>query len=158
MSSHLFKTRRPRAGQPEGMDTTTENTAGATPRTDHNIWPATFYDDAHAQRQWLAQLGFEEGIVVPGDEPGTIHHSEMLWPDGGRVMVASRVTSAAEYGEARGGGVYVVCTDPDAVAARVEAMGLAFHRPLESQTEYESRGFSVRDPEGVIWSFGTYAG
>ena len=24
--------------------------------------------------------------------------------------------------------------------------------------EYGSRGFTARDPEGVIWSFGTYAG
>lgn len=143
---------------PETTSASTSTTTTTASRTDHNIWPATFYDDVHAQRQWLARLGFEEGIEVPGDEPGTIHHSEMLWPDGGRVMVASRSTSAAEYGEARGGGVYVVCTDPDAVAARAEELGLTFHRPLESQTDYESRGFSVRDPEGVIWSFGTYAG
>lgn len=124
---------------------------------DHFIWPATFYDDPFAARAWLAALGFREGVVVPGEAPGTIRHSEMIWPEGGRVMVATREPDG-EYGPSRGGGVYVVCTDPDAVAARAVDLGASFTRPLETQTDYDSRGFSVRDPEGVVWSFGTYAG
>jgi uncharacterized glyoxalase superfamily protein PhnB len=37
----------------------------------------------------------------------------------------------------------------------VVAAGGEIVRPLEDQ-DYGSRDFAVRDPEGNIWSFGTY--
>jgi uncharacterized glyoxalase superfamily protein PhnB len=53
--------------------------------------------------------------------------------------------------------VYVVCDDPDALFARATAAGAEVVRGLADES-YGSRGFTVRDPEGNIWSFGTYAG
>ena len=50
--------------------------------TDHNIWPSLVYTDAAAGRAWLERLGFRPGIVVPGDAPDVIHHSEMDWQIG----------------------------------------------------------------------------
>ncbi|CCH78311.1 conserved hypothetical protein [Nostocoides japonicum T1-X7] len=125
--------------------------------TDHNIWTALFADDAKALRAWLAGLGFEEGIVVPGDGD-TIFHSEMRWPEGGRVMVSSREGATERFDGVGRTNLYVVCDDPDAVHARAVALGAEITRPLENATDYESRGFSCRDPEGNHWSFGTYAG
>lgn len=133
----------------------------ATPepiRTDHNVWVGLSYTDPHAARGWLRSLGFEDGIVVPGQREGEIQHSEMLWPEGGRVMVSSHGkdddTFVASPGAAT---VYVVVDDPDAVWARAVALGAPVDRPIE-ETDYGSRGFSIRDPEGNSWSFGTYSG
>ncbi|MFV0534238.1 MAG: hypothetical protein ACK5MR_11340 [Cumulibacter sp.] len=59
--------------------------------TDHNIWPGFTYDDPIAARAWLASLGFAEGILVKDDnDPTSVEHSEMYWPEGGRVMISSR--------------------------------------------------------------------
>ncbi|MFI5075486.1 MAG: VOC family protein [Actinomycetales bacterium] len=132
-----------------------------TTRADHNLWPGIGYDDAHAARAWLAELGFEQGICVesPG-RPGEIQHSEMLWPEGGRVMVHTRGKADDTFATPAGSGnVYVVCEDPDpdAVWAKAEALGAPVLRPM-GDTDYGSRGFSVADAEGNSWSFGTYAG
>jgi uncharacterized glyoxalase superfamily protein PhnB len=129
-------------------------------REDHNIWPGLTYQDAHAARAWLAGLGFTEGILVPGTGDREIMHSEMAWPEGGRVMVHSRCASDGDTTfevPPGSGSCYVVTADPDAVHARARAAGAEFVRDLE-ETDYGSRGFSVRDPEGNTWSFGTYAG
>jgi uncharacterized glyoxalase superfamily protein PhnB len=142
------------------MDTTTNTsrTPDTATRTDHNIWVGISYDDPYAARAWLRALGFTEGIVVPGEADGRIRHSEMLWPEGGRVMVHSRDQADDTFDTPLGAAsVYVVCDDPDAVLARAEALGAEVLRPMED-TDYGSRGFSVRDAEGNRWSFGTYAG
>lgn len=129
-----------------------------TPPQDHNLWPGISYDDAYAARTWLAALGFEEGTLVEGDAPGEIMHSEMRWPEGGRVMVHSRGKADDTFETVRGrANVYVVCGDPDAVYERATGLGATIVRPMED-TDYGSHGFSVADPEGNAWSFGTYAG
>ncbi len=56
-----------------------------------------------------------------------------------------------------GSGVYVVTAEPDALHARAIAAGAVEVMPL-TDTEYGSRTFTVADPEGNLWSFGTYAG
>lgn len=53
--------------------------------------------------------------------------------------------------------VYVVCDDPDALFARATRADAEVIRGLRDE-DYGSRGFTVRDPEGNLWSFGTYAG
>jgi uncharacterized glyoxalase superfamily protein PhnB len=40
---------------------------------------------------------------------------------------------------------------------RGRATGATIVRELREE-DYGSRGFTARDPEGVYWSFGTYAG
>jgi uncharacterized glyoxalase superfamily protein PhnB len=128
-------------------------------RTDHNLWPGLSYDDAPAARAWLARLGFDEGICVetPG-RPGEVQHSEMLWPEGGRVMVHSRGKADETFTAAPGNGnIYVVCDDPATVWARAQELDPVVLRAMED-TDYGSRGFSIADAEGNAWSFGTYAG
>jgi uncharacterized glyoxalase superfamily protein PhnB len=50
-----------------------------------------------------------------------------------------------------------VCDDPDAIFARATAAGARVVRGLRDE-DYGSRGFTVADPDGNLWSFGTYAG
>lgn len=54
-------------------------------------------------------------------------------------------------------GVYLVTDDPDGVFERALAAGVDVLQPLHD-TDYGSRDFSIRDREGNLWSFGTYAG
>jgi uncharacterized glyoxalase superfamily protein PhnB len=53
--------------------------------------------------------------------------------------------------------VYVVTDEPDVLFERATTAGAELVRELRDE-DYGSRGFSVRDPEGNIWSFGTYKG
>lgn len=143
---------------PRTAITTPTATTTAPTRTSHSIWPGISYDDPHAARAWLRRLGFEEGILVEDVSGGVVTHSEMLWPEGGRVMVHSRGKEDETFGTPRGGAsVYVVVDDPDAVHARAQELGATVLRPMET-TDYGSRGFSISDVEGNRWSFGTYAG
>jgi uncharacterized glyoxalase superfamily protein PhnB len=51
--------------------------------------------------------------------------------------------------------VYVVVEDPDAHHARAVAAGAKVVMPLEDK-DYGGRGYSARDLEGHVWSFGNY--
>ena len=51
----------------------------------------------------------------------------------------------------------MVTDQPDALHDRAVAAGATIVRGLRDE-EYGSRGFSATDPEGNLWSFGTYAG
>ena len=54
-------------------------------------------------------------------------------------------------------GAYVVVDDVDGLYERIRASGATLaDRPTD--TDYGSREFQLRDPEGNRWSFGTYRG
>lgn len=126
------------------------------------IWPAIPSNDAPALiRLAIDVLGFTEQIVVPGERPGEIAHSQLAWPEGGVVQVSTahrdgNVFSDREVGSAS---IYVVTDDPMAVYRRAVAAGLEIVREPETP-DYDPNGsgFSLRDPDGNLWSFGTYAG
>ena len=102
-----------------------------------------------------------EGIVVPGGAgtpaEGEITHSELLWPEGGRVMVAS-TRAVDDHATGDRACLYVVTDHPDEVHARAVELGAEITRPLGDQNGYVSREFSMKDPDGNAWSFGTYGG
>ena len=54
-----------------------------------------------------------------------------------------------------GGGIYVVVEEADAHSDRARAAGAEILRDVHD-TEYGSRDYSARDPEGNVWHFGTY--
>ena len=54
-------------------------------------------------------------------------------------------------------GAYAVTGDPDGLCARARAAGAQIVLEL-NDTDYGSRDFAARDPEGNLWSFGTYRG
>lgn len=126
-------------------------------RHDRNIWISISCADALAEREWLTGLGFEPGVCVTGPDGTTVQHSEMLWPEGGRVMVSTSADKP-HLGTSPGTtSCYVVTETPDEVLARAVALGVQVIHPIED-TDYGSRGFSVLDPAGNGWSFGSYAG
>ena len=131
----------------------------ATTKTETTIWPTLGYRDARAAIHFLREaLGFEEALVVPGEGDGVVAHAQLRWPLGGGVMLSS--IAAGSFLEDRHAGaasVYVVTDEPDALFARATAAGAEVVRELYD-ADYGSRGFSVKDPECNLWSFGTYRG
>ena len=123
-----------------------------------NVWPALRYDDAPAAVRFLVDvLGFTETLVVPDGE--LIAHAELRWPEGGAVMLGSvrppdGVHDAMKPGT---GAVYVVTDHVDDVHARAKTAGAEITAEL-TDTDYGSHTFSLRDPEGSAWTFGTYRG
>ena len=129
-------------------------------QTNH-IWPTLIYDDAPAAVDFLqTAFGFTLSIVVPNDsDPSVIEHAQLGWPEGGGVMLgsANRPDNPFSQHPTGGGAVYVVTEHPDAVYDSAVKAGAVVFAPLKDE-DYGSRGFSVTDPEGNIWSFGTYRG
>ena len=102
-------------------------------------------------------FGFEEVVVYgQGDH---VDHAQLSWPLGGGVMLGSARPDDEDPWPLRPGsfGAYVVTDDPDGLHARALARGAEVVVGLHD-TDYGSRDFSVRDPEGNRWSFGTYRG
>jgi uncharacterized glyoxalase superfamily protein PhnB len=127
--------------------------------SDQTIFPALRYRDAPAAIEWLARaFGFEARMVVDGAN-GTVAHAELAC-GGAMIMLGSaREPGADEYSAAApppgGSALYMVVEDPDAHHERARTAGAEIVR-APRDTEYGSREYSARDPEGNVWSFGTY--
>jgi uncharacterized glyoxalase superfamily protein PhnB len=126
------------------------------------IIPTMLYQDAPAAIEWLCStLGFEKHVVYPG-ENGAIAHAELTFGNG-MIMLGSAkeagygrlVTTPARLSGATTQAAYIVVGDTDALYERVKAAGAEIVRKLNT-TDYGSREFACRDPEGHIWNFGTY--
>jgi uncharacterized glyoxalase superfamily protein PhnB len=118
---------------------------------------ATFrYRDAMAAIDFLEHaFGFERGDVHQGDD-GTVHHAELRFA--GEWIMLGSTTDGSDGRLALENGptwVYVVVDDPDAHHERAVAAGAEIVRELTNE-DYGSRGYTARDLEGNVWSFGTY--
>jgi uncharacterized glyoxalase superfamily protein PhnB len=122
------------------------------------VWPTLRAKDARSLIRFLVDVvGFEETAVY--GEGDVVQHAQLSWPLGGGVMLGSARDDPDDAWPIRPGtfGAYVVTDDPDGLCARIKAAGGDVTQDLED-TDYGSRGFSMRDPEGNMWSFGTYRG
>jgi uncharacterized glyoxalase superfamily protein PhnB len=120
-----------------------------------NIFPALHYRDAETALGWLKQVfGFEEKAVYRGDDD-RIQHAELRLGDG--LIMFGGVPADTEPSSERQPPVtiYAVVNDPDSHYERARAGGAEIVRELADQP-YGSREYSARDPEGNLWSFGTY--
>lgn len=117
------------------------------------IIPTLRYDDAKAAIDFLeTAFGFGRKAVME-NEDGTIGHAELTYGRG-MVMVGSTGQGDAQFDTGHAS-LYVVVSDPDALHERAKAAGAPITRELEDMS-YGSREFSAGDPEGNVWSFGTY--
>jgi uncharacterized glyoxalase superfamily protein PhnB len=124
------------------------------------IFPALRYEDAPAAIAWLRDtFGFEVVADYRSEsDPDRVDHAELRWPEGGGVMIGSgREDSSIKDLPTGVGSVYLVTTRPDELYERATAANATIAHELQDE-DYGSRGFTCRDPEGVFWSFGTYAG
>lgn len=126
------------------------------------IVPCLRYRDAGTAIDWLCQaFGFERRMVLP-NEDGSIGHAELSFGNGvimvssifdtpfGRLMkqpdeVAMGVTQSP----------YLIVEDADRVYRSAVAAGARIELDIKDE-DYGGRGFTCRDPEGHLWSVGTY--
>jgi uncharacterized glyoxalase superfamily protein PhnB len=88
-----------------------------------------------------------------------VQHAELTWPEGGGIMVGSAKDDGTPFEQLPTGasGLYVVTDHPDEVHQRAAAAGAEVVSPLQDK-DHGGRDFTIRDPEGNLWSFGTYRG
>jgi uncharacterized glyoxalase superfamily protein PhnB len=129
------------------------------------IIPCLRYRNAPAAIDFLCRaFGFERHAVYADDQdPSTVHHAQLV-DRGCMIMLASAGDS--EWSEkagmksvaAAGGNTqapYIVIDDVDAHAAGARAAGAEIIVEPADQ-DYGGRVYSARDPEGYVWSFGSY--
>jgi len=122
-----------------------------------DIFPTLRYIDAHAAIDLLVKgFGFTKRAVYE-DDNGVVQHAELAYGDG-MIMLgdAPREPDSNRLDMPIGGGsVYIAIDDPDAHYERAKTAGVKIRRELRDE-DYGSRGYTAEDPEGNLWSFGTY--
>jgi uncharacterized glyoxalase superfamily protein PhnB len=124
------------------------------------IYPFMRYRKAPAAIEFLTNaFGFRKVMVVP-NEDGSIAHAELSIGNG-MIMIGSQrdddslgTTIPNEVGGITQG-CYIAIADADAHHRRAKAAGAEILAEPHN-TDYGSREYAARDPEGHRWSFGTY--
>ncbi|MGH3331892.1 MAG: VOC family protein [Nocardioidaceae bacterium] len=123
------------------------------------VWPTLSYDDALAAIDFLTTaFGFTTTAVhTDADDPSRVVHAELAWPAGGAVMLGSAPRPEGWPDVTGRGSTYCVTDEVDSLFERAVAAGARVLREPRDE-DYGSRDCVVLDPEGNMWSFGTYRG
>lgn len=126
------------------------------------VVPCLRYRDAPAAIRWLCDtFGFTPQLVVPNDD-ATVAHAQLTFGNG-MIMLSSvfntefgrLMKQPIEVGQFVTQSTYLVVNDADHVYGRVLEAGAEVLLEIKDE-DYGGRGFTCRDPEGHIWSIGTY--
>jgi uncharacterized glyoxalase superfamily protein PhnB len=126
------------------------------------VIPCLRYRNAPAAIEWLCgTFGFEKQLVIP-NEDGTIAHAQLCFGNGMIMLGSAKTTDFGrfmkqpdEIGGAETQTAYVVAADPDAIYSRAKAAGAVIELDIKDE-DYGGRGFTCRDLEGHLWTFGSY--
>jgi uncharacterized glyoxalase superfamily protein PhnB len=120
-----------------------------------SIYPVLTYDDAHAALDFLERaFGCERLAVHEGDD-GKVAHAELRFGDAVIGLSSTGAGNPVFDQGARRTVVYAAVDEVDSIHDRAKAAGAEILMEPEDQ-DYGSRDFAARDPEGNVWSFGTY--
>ena len=132
------------------------------PETALTVIPGYRCRDAARTVDWLCEaFGFERHFVAPGPDGGVVH--AQLRFGNGMVMVGPAgddefdqwVKPASATGGINTQSIYVIVDDVDKHCERARAAGAEILvEPMNP--DYGGRMYTCRDPEGQVWSFGTY--
>jgi len=126
------------------------------------ISPGMRYRSAPAAIEWLCRaFGFEKHLVVPGPND-TIVHAQLTYGNG-MIMLSSKLDTEfnqliklpAELGGFETQSPYVIVDDADTHYSRAKVAGAEIVIDI-ADAGYGGRGYTCRDLEGHLWSFGTY--
>jgi uncharacterized glyoxalase superfamily protein PhnB len=122
------------------------------------LYPALRYRNAASMIDWLGEA-FGFSVRARYGEGDVVHHAELIF---GSSMIMLGTARDDAYGKTvgapgSGGGksIYVAVDDADAAYVRAKKAGAEILEELTDR-DYGSREFICRDPEGNVWSFGTY--
>jgi uncharacterized glyoxalase superfamily protein PhnB len=120
------------------------------------FYPELLYRDPDAAMKWLEQtLGFERR-EEHRDDDGNVIHAELSLADA-IVMLSTAAVGREPFRSLPAGGTLVYCAvdEVDSLYERAREAGGDIALEI-TDTDYGSRDFTVRDPEGNLWAFGTY--
>jgi uncharacterized glyoxalase superfamily protein PhnB len=121
----------------------------------NHIYPALRYRDAAVAVEFLERaFGFER--VQIHEDDGLIGHAEMSWGESMIMFGSETPEGIRRWGSHAGQAwLYVTVDDADAHCERARQAGAEIiAEPFD--TDYGSRDYAARDPEGNLWNFGTY--
>ena len=126
--------------------------------TEQSIFAALRYKDADAAVEFLRKaFGFTE-VVAYRDDSGAVAHAQLAY---GPTSVMLGQAGDGEYDRMVEGfgpvALYVVVDDPREHCATARAAGAEIVKEPHKQ-DYCSLDYLARDPEGNLWTFGTYGG
>jgi len=121
------------------------------------------YADAEAAVDWLCRAFGFEPYAVYRDGDGKVVHAElsfgngmiMIGPSGKSEFGKTHMATPGQIDGRQTQTVYAIVEDPDGHHDKAVAEGAEIVLPLKD-ADYGGRGYTARDPEGYIWSFGTY--
>ena len=130
------------------------------------IIPCLRYEDAPQAILFLCDaFGFvPHAIYTDEEDQQLVHHAQLLLANN-MVMLSSAQEGETQelYGwktPQEAGGitqcVYVVVEDLDAHHDQARAVGADILTEPHDNEGYPGRGYTARDPEGHVWSFGSY--
>jgi uncharacterized glyoxalase superfamily protein PhnB len=125
-----------------------------------SIYPVLQYRDAPAAMAWLEKAFGFRTVACHKSPDGKIVHAEMRFGNGMVMLGSLQDEGTFAFRTPREAGVttqssYIAADDIDALYERARAAGAEVTMTIRD-TDYGSRDFSVRDPEGHLWSFGSY--
>lgn len=126
------------------------------------VIPTIQYKDAPQAIEWLCNaFGFEKHLVVPGENE-TIAHAQLIF---GNAMIMLGSENDNAYGkwlkapkELNGlntQATYIVVEHIDEHYKKAVQEGAEIVIDIKDE-DYGGRGYTCRDQEGHIWSFGSY--
>ncbi|HLI17275.1 MAG TPA: VOC family protein [Rhodanobacteraceae bacterium] len=126
------------------------------------VIPSLRYRDALAMIDWLCKaFGFDKHAVYADGH--VVHHAQLTFGRG-MIMLGSvengspwsqRMVQPDEIGGRETQACYVVVADCAAHYERAKGAGAQIVDELATK-DYGGSGYSARDPEGHLWSFGDY--
>ncbi|WP_152362488.1 VOC family protein [Microlunatus speluncae] len=120
------------------------------------VWPTLQAHDARALIDFLVDVvGFEKtAVYADGDR---VAHAQLDWPAGGGIMLGSHQANATWSREPGTAGTYLVTDEVDLTHQRAVAAGATIvAEPVDR--DHGGREFTLADPEGNLWSIGSYRG
>jgi len=127
------------------------------------VIPGLRYRNAMEMIEWLCRaFGFEKQAVYAGPD-GVVMHSQLTFGNG-MMMVASVISGTPvskllkqpdEIGGAETQSPYLVVSDIDTIYASAKIAGATMVIDL-AEKEHGGKAFTCSDPEGHVWSVGTY--
>ena len=128
------------------------------------VIPSLRYKDAPAAIAWLEQtFGFERHAVYDGPD-GTVAHAELRFGNS-MVMLGSASNESplrhlyltpAEIDGRVTSPLYLIVKDCTSVYAQAVAAKADIIVEMKTM-EYGGKAFTVRDPEGYLWTVGEYS-
>jgi len=126
------------------------------------IIPTMRYKNAPEAIKWLCEVfGFKENLIVPG-ENNTIAHAQLTFGNS-MIMLGSendnafgkQIKTPADLSGINTQTAYIIIPEIDAHYKNAVAHDAEIVLDIKDE-DYGGRGYTCRDLEGYLWSFGSY--